>query len=77
MTEPQPYTETLRHRVRAKGGACPTCGQPLSEGGVRAVAAAIGIGHSTLWRFLRGRDITGRNIDLIEAWLADTEGAQP
>lgn len=73
------YTETLRRRLRAKVKICPTCGQATREGGLREAADAIGIGHTTLWRFLHGRDITGRNIDLIEAWLAptDSEGVEP
>lgn len=66
-------TETLRRRVREAAGVttCPTCGQPTPiEGGVRSLAASIGIPHAVLWRFLGGKDMTGRNLDIIEAWLS-------
>lgn len=63
-------TERLRRDVRAAGLICPTCGQPTADRGIRGLADAIGIPHSVLWRFIQGKDATGRTLDKIDAWLA-------
>jgi hypothetical protein len=63
------FTDSVRRRIREQSGECPTCHQPTSDGGIRRVADAIGISHTSLWRFLRGGDITGRNLDKMIAWL--------
>ena len=34
------------------------------------LAEQIGMSHAVLWRFLRGKDMTGRNLDKVNQWLA-------
>jgi hypothetical protein len=60
-------TDGIRRRVRERIGACPTCGAATS--GTRPVATAIGVPNTVLWRFLKGGDMTGRNLDKLAAWL--------
>ena len=67
--EPETFTAGLRRRLEADRWRCPTCHQPTGGGGVRGLAELIGVNHATLWRFLRGGDMTGRNIDLVVAFL--------
>ena len=68
------FTDSLRRRVRERSGECPTCHQPTQDGGIRAVSDAIGMAHTTLWRFLRGHQITSDQLDKIVAWLDAEEG---
>jgi hypothetical protein len=63
------FTDSVRRRIRERSGECPTCHQPTREGSIRGIADVIGMSHTTLWRFLRGGDITGRNLDKVIAWL--------
>ena len=72
------FTDELRQRVRERLAFCPTCGQPTTEGGVRAQSDAIpGVSHTTLWRFLTGRgDPSGKLIDTLVAWLDESGGGQ-
>lgn len=69
MTES--LTEGLRRQVREKGVECPTCHQPTVDGGIRGLASSMGVPHSVLWRFLQGKDATGRTLDKIAAWLQE------
>lgn len=62
------FTDDLRERTRRRLGICPTCGQPTSPH-YKETADSIGMSTSILWRFLRGHDLTGRNIDKIVTWL--------
>jgi hypothetical protein len=66
-------TAWLRRRLAARSGVCPTCHQPTKEGGVRALAAEIGLPPTVVWRFLKGNDMTGRNLDKVVAWLDLTD----
>lgn len=66
-------TESLRRRLNERV-ACPTCHQPLPGKNVRDMAAEIGLPHTVLWRFLRGGDMQGRNLDIIAGYL---EGLGP
>ena len=71
--EPETFTAGLRRRLEADTWRCPTCHHPTSENGVRGLAERVGVPHTVLWRFLRGGDMTGRNIDLVVAFLEREE----
>lgn len=49
--------------------ACPHCHQAMPGQSLREIAEAMGVPNTVLWRFLRGADITGRNLDKVHAWL--------
>ena len=74
MTSPS-FTDDLRRRVREKAGVCPTCGQPTTDGGIRALAEATGVQHTTLWRFLRGGVAQSTVIDRLVRWLDEPAAA--
>jgi hypothetical protein len=67
MTET--FTDSLRRRLREHALICPTCGQSTEAGGIRALAKRSGVTHTTLWRFMRGSDVTGTTIDAIVKFL--------
>lgn len=73
MTTPDPetMTESLRRRLRERI-ECPTCLQPMPGDSMRSLADSLGLPHTVVWRFLRGGDMTGRNLDKVAAYL---EGA--
>lgn len=62
----------MRRLLRDAAGACPACGR----GGRRSIAADIGIGYSTLNRFMTGnRAVSGDAMDRIRTYL-DEEPAR-
>lgn len=63
------FSDGLRQRLREASRFCPTCGQPTTKGGVRALAARIGVHHSTLWRFMHGEPTKSDTIDAIVRFL--------
>lgn len=68
-------TESLRERLCAAMGRCPTCGR----GGLldqREVACRIGTSVSTVCRFLQGKGASSDFLDKLEAWLrlAEAQG---
>ncbi len=67
---PVDYVVRLRARAKARLDRCPVCHRPLAGSTYRAIGAAIGLPHSTLWTFLHGGPPSGRTSDLIEEWLA-------
>lgn len=36
---------------------------------MRSLADAVGLPHTVVWRFLKGGDMTGRNLDKVAAYL--------
>jgi transcriptional regulator with XRE-family HTH domain len=54
-------TQSLRHALNDYRRR-----QHLTE---RRLAASIGVDHVTIWRFLRGRDPSGRVLDAVFAFL--------
>lgn len=60
--------DELRERVKRKLGYCPTCGQPRDMRS-REAAEAIGVAHTTLWRFLSGRSPSADLVDRLAKWL--------
>ena len=75
MTD-ESLTTSIRRRVLAVA-ACPHCHQAMPGQSHREIAEAMGIPHTVLWRFLRGSDITGRNLDKVHAWLSRNEAERP
>lgn len=69
---PESMTDALRRRL-LEGIACPTCHQPLPGESTRKLADAMGMTHTGLWRFLKGGDMTGRNLDKVDAYLKALE----
>lgn len=70
MTEEQ-RVERARQALRALGGACLTCGR----GAPRQLAVDIGIGYSTLNRFMTGNRPVGRTaFARIQLYLGDRLG---
>ena len=67
-TRAETLTEGMRRRL-LEFCECPTCHRPINDGGLRALADQIGIVHTVLWRFMRGGDMTGRNLDKVAAFL--------
>jgi hypothetical protein len=63
-------TENLRRRLRERI-ECPTCYQPMPGDTQAKLAAEVGLAPSILSRFLNGKDMTGRNLDKVAAYLAD------
>lgn len=74
MTDPlraaltESMTESLRRRLRERI-ECPTCFRPMPGDSVRSLADAVGLPHTVLWRFLQGKDMTGRNLDKVAVYL--------
>jgi hypothetical protein len=66
-------SDGIRSRLKAQAMTCPTCHQPTVGGGVRGLADKIGVGHSTLWRFINGQSCNSDLLDKVEAWLHDNE----
>lgn len=62
-------TESIRRRIEQAGAACPWCHQPIGAGGYRELAKAMGVPHSTLWRFMGGNVVSSTTLDKIVAWL--------
>ena len=60
-------TEKVRQSLIEKVGVCPTCGS--SEGGLRKIAIKLGIAHSTLWRFLKGKQLQSNTLDKLVLFL--------
>ena len=67
MTET--FTDSLRRRLLEASKFCPTCGQPTTEGGMRALGRKIGVAPMTVSRFLSGRDVQSDTIDAIVKYL--------
>lgn len=63
--------DDLRLRARNAVGYCACCGRPI--GSTRATAKLIGVPHSTLARFLRGGEPSGRLVDTLDEWLTRLE----
>lgn len=70
---PETFTESVRRRLREAHPVCPTCGQATGQS-LRALSGVTGVSFTVLGRFLKGGDMTGRNLDKIVAWL-DTAGS--
>jgi transcriptional regulator with XRE-family HTH domain len=66
------FTEGLRTRLRSAFGVCPTCGQP-TEHSTREIADEIGLSHTTLWRFLKGKKPSADVVDRLVDWLDEHE----
>lgn len=64
-------TASLRKRLCAAMGRCPTCG----HGGMhqREAARLIGVSVSTVCRFLQGKSASSDFLDKLEAWLREVE----
>lgn len=78
MSKRKPETtlqDQLRAVVRAAMKQCPTCGRRL-PGGLRRVGKVIGLGAATLSRWLRGTDMTGRNLDKVFAYAQRQQEAK-
>lgn len=63
-------TASLRERLRAAMGACPTCGRGGSMD-QREAARRIGTSVSTICRFLQGKGVSSDFLDKLEKWLED------
>lgn len=61
-------TESIRRRLRETTATCPACGQSTGQS-LRALGEATGVPFTGLSRFLKGGDMTGRNLDKIDVWL--------
>lgn len=68
--------ESLRRRLIAARGLCPTCGQPAPGDSLRALGTATGVPFTVLARFLKGGEATGRTLDAIDRYLSE-RGAKP
>jgi hypothetical protein len=75
MPSSETLTGSLRRRLRETNPACPTCGQPTGQS-LRALGEATGVPFTVLGRFLKGADMTGRNLDKIDAFLREDPNAQ-
>jgi hypothetical protein len=53
-------TDSIRRRLRER----------IGDGSIRAFAREAGMSFNVLSRFLRGSDITGRNLDIVDSYLA-------
>lgn len=68
-SKPPTPTEVLREKVRAKMGACPTCGKNRLS--LRDAAAQVGspTNATILLRFLDGKTINSDTFDRLSAWV--------
>jgi hypothetical protein len=68
------FTDQLRTRVQTALGVCPTCGQPTGMA-TREMGARVGVAHSTLWRFLKGKKPSADLVDRLVDWLDELDSA--
>jgi len=73
---PETLTDSIRRRLREHAGTCPTCGQPNGMS-LRKLGDATGVPFTVLARFLKGGDMMGRNLDLVDHWLSQPADNTP